>query len=653
MPHAAGAASSKHHETTPLLQPTSPRSRSRRHHRTSAKHRNTVLILVSVFAAAIVLSLVLKHITNEFSDAPPSAPLPPGTDKRGRLNPAVLAKGSRGAVAAENVVCSTIGLDALKSGGSAVDAAVAATLCTGVLNMFSSGIGGGGFMLVRDPAPCYRHAQGHDADRQQRGARRSSSSCADYTAIDFRETGPAAANETMYKGRTDQSRYGGLSVGVPGELRGLEEAHRRWGKLPWKQLVMPSVRLAEKTRVSKELARRLVLFGQFMYDDPAWSEIFVDPATGLLKREGDTVRRTAYARTLRAVAEHGADAFYSGVVADSIVATVQAKGGILTHADLLGYKPLVEAAVEGEWVDGRRVFTTPAPTSGPILLSILNVLSLFPSYLAEGPTGLNVHRFLEALKFGFAQRTELADPAFVSASHRERMREITTMDEARRVFANLTDDTTHPLDYYGPKFDIVKDHGTMHLSVVDAEGGAVALTSTVNLVFGSRVLDRATGVILNDEMDDTSTPEVPNAFGLAPSPYNYPGAGKRPLSSTCPTMLEQADGTLDLVVGGSGGSRIFGSVLQTILQREWGSDLSEAIERPRVHHQLLPAVVSVESGYDAKILNALMGRGHEVAVFDVNLGAAEVQAVEVKGKGRQRQVWAASDSRKGGIAVAY
>ena len=167
-------------------------------------------------------------------------------------------------------------------------------------------------------------------------------------------------------------------------------------------------------------------------------------------------------------------------------------------------------------------------------------------------------------------------------------------------------------------------------------------------------MDAATGVILNDEMDDTSTPGVPNAFGLAPSPYNYPEAGKRPLSSTCPTIIEGEDGEVEMILGGSGGSRIFSSVLQTIFNYVlWGMDLSEAIEAPRLHHQLLPKELSVETGYNNKTLAGLLGRGHEVSWIDINLGIAEVQAVAVGGgKGRHRRVWAASDSRKGGVAVA-
>ncbi|KAI3492103.1 hypothetical protein L1887_43392 [Cichorium endivia] len=448
--------------------------------------RNPILVLLAIFAFAVAMSVVLKTLLGEFDDASDGdgdTGHPPGTDPRGRRHPAVLATGSKAGVATENQLCSQIGLDVLIEHGTAVDAAVASTLCVGVLNMFSSGIGGGGFMIVRDPTKCYGRDAGAD--------------CAEHVTIDFRETAPAAANKTMYVGRVPRAQFGGLAVGVPGELRGLEEAHRRWGRLPWKRLVQPSVELARSAKVSKELARRLAPAGA------AWI--------------------------------------------------------------LAGQEDLHDTC----------------------------------AHLGSGGA---------------------VDPQ-------------------------------HALAH--PRFDIVADHGTMHLSILDAHGMAVAVTSTVNLIFGSRVMDRETGVILNDEMDDTSTPGVPNAFGLAPSPFNYPEPRKRPLSSTCPTIVESEDGEVELVLGGSGGSRIFSAVLQTLFNYVlWGMDLSQAIEAPRLHHQLLPTQLSVETGYSNKSLAGLLGRGHEVAWLDIDLGVAEVQAVAATRRGRHRKVFAASDSRKGGIAVA-
>ncbi|CDW97240.1 hypothetical protein, partial [Sporisorium scitamineum] len=291
----------------------SPLLSLRRHHHANSYHLpppsrqskpkslcNSILVLLAIFTFAIITSIVLKNLLGEFDDNPTDDPSP--TDPRGRRHPAILASGRKAGVATENEVCSNVGMDVLLEKGTAVDAAVASTLCVGVLNMFSSGIGGGGFMIVRDPTPCF----------DKRGKK---DDCVEHTTIDFRETAPAAANKTMYVGRVPKAQFGGLAVGVPGELRGLQEAHKRYGKLPWKRLVQPSIELAKSATVSKELARRLSYFGEFMYDDPTWREIFVDEATGELKKEGDTFHRPAYARTLQTIADHGPDAFYTGSIA--------------------------------------------------------------------------------------------------------------------------------------------------------------------------------------------------------------------------------------------------------------------------------------------------------------------------------------------------
>jgi gamma-glutamyltranspeptidase/glutathione hydrolase/leukotriene-C4 hydrolase len=219
----------------------------------------------------------------------------------------------------------------------------------------------------------------------------------------------------------------------------------------------------------------------------------------------------------------------------------------------------------------------------------------------------------------FAHRTEFGDPAYVNNS--AKWSEVTQKWFGRETLKRITDNSTHPLPYYQAKFDLHDDHGTTHLSVVDVHGTAVSLTTTVNLIWGSRVMDPETGIILNDEMDDFATPNVPDAFGLAPSPYNYPeGArirgqtGKRPLSSMAATIMDHEDGSFWLSLGGSGGSRIFGGIAQTILNLDWGYDLSHAIEEPRVHSQLLPTYVSIESGTPPELIDALRMRGHKLVL---------------------------------------
>ncbi|KAH9839396.1 gamma-glutamyltranspeptidase [Rhodofomes roseus] len=603
-------------------------------HRTAAKrdatHRSKIAVAIAVFVLAVLFvprDTVARlcnshhaHFTHKHGGV--RRPAPSGT-----RNKAYIVEATHGAVASENEICSDVGVGILKQGGNAVDAAVSTTLCIGVVNMFSSGIGGGGFMTVRIPPS-------------------SPNTSSEVYTIDFREMAPAASNNTMFVEEPMKALIGGLSVGVPGELRGLEEAHRRWGSLPWKTLVQPSVRLASGWKVQRELAERIRIsfFKPLMLNNPDWSAIFAPE--GHLLKEGETIRRTNLSRTLAVIAEEGADALYKGPIADSLIRKIRATGGIMTHEDLQNYAVHVRPALQGTY-RGRKVYTQHAPTSGPVLLHMLNLVEHYEDLTEEGRTPLNNHRLIEAMKFGFAARTRVCDPAFVDDT--KLIDEIPTKAYSDIIFPNITDDSTHTPEYYHPMFDVVEDHGTSHSSVVDEDGMAVAVTSTVNLVFGSHVLDPETGIILNDQMDDFSSPGTPNSFGLFPSPFNYPEPGKRPLSSTVPTIVEHEDGTFYLAVGGSGGSRIFPAVFQVILNMGWGMDVSAAIEHGRLHDQLYPTMVVADNTLPAETLDFLRAKGHNVTVTDINRIASVVQAVARQGN----KVFAASDSRKRGVASGY
>jgi len=542
--------------------------------------------------------------------------------RNGYRNPAYLIKAKHGAVAAENKRCSDIGVHILEEGGNAVDAAISAVFCTGVVNMFSSGLGGGGLMTVRLPSI-------------------SPGGLSEVYTIDFRETAPALANSSMFNNYPERSKYGGLAVAVPGEVLGLEEAHRRWGKLSWEKLVLPSIELARGWKVDRELGRRIPWYSALMLNNPDWSAIFAPD--GYLLREGDIIRRTNLSRTLAMIARDGASAFYRGPIGDSLVRKVRSTGGILSHADLVNYSVKVRSALEGTY-RGKKIYTTHAPTSGPVLIHMLNLLE---KYDVSARNILLIHRVVEIMKFGFAARTKICDPDF--NNNTARMNIIPTKEYADLIAKNITDGYTHSPEYYNPEYDMKPDHGTSHTSVVDKDGIVVSLTSTVNLVFGSQVLDPETGIILNNEMDDFSTPGVPNAFGLWPSPYNYPAPGKRPLSSIAPTILENHDGSFYIALGGSGGSRIFPAVLQVLLNLELGLDLSAAIEYGRVHDQLYPLVLDVDDVYPRDIIDGLRLLGHNITVLDVNRVAAVIQAVaSIDGS-----IFAASDSRKNGIAAGY
>ncbi|KAH9978655.1 gamma-glutamyltranspeptidase [Lactifluus volemus] len=519
-----------------------------------------------------------------------------------------------GAVASENELCSRIGVDVLKDGGNAIDSAVATAFCIGVVNMFSSGIGGGGFMVVRVPPSA--------PDEES-----------EVWTVDFRETAPALSNATMYADDPVKSKFGGLAIAVPGEVRGLAEAHRRWGKLPWKRLVQPSADLAQGWTVGRELGQRLYwpIFDCLFLRNPDWARIFAP--NGVLLKEGDVIQNVNLSRTLGRIADRGPDAFYQGEIADAIIAKIRAEGGIMTHEDLTNYGVKVYRALEGSY-RGRKVYTPHAPTSGPVLLHMLNLMEKY-DLPVEGQTGVNVHRLVEAMKFGFAARTRICDPAFNDEP--QRINEIPLKSFSTLISKNLTDDYTHPPSYYQPIFDVPEDHGTSHTSVVDVNGMAVVVSSTVNLVFGSQVLDPVTGILFNNEMDDFSTPGVPNAFGLWPSPYNYPEAHKRPLSSTAPTIIENPDGSFYLALGASGGSKIFPAVFQVILNLDWGLDISSAIEYPRLHHQLYPEFVKADDSYRRELLAELERRGHSIFIDDgTDFGAAIGAVVNAVLKG---MVW--------------
>lgn len=589
------------------------RSRSEEYttHITEARRRGRHVRDVILLCLLILVATVAPYGTRWYL----SYPLRTGPQRAspGHRNPAYLIRAEHAAVASENNLCSNVGVQILKDGGNAVDSAVGTTFCIGVVNMFSSGIGGGGFMTVRLPPS----APGGTSE---------------VWTIDFRETAPALANSTMYVERPVEARFGGLSVGVPGEVRGLAEAHKRWGKLPWKRLVQPSVDIATGWTVGKELGLRIhwPIFRSLFLHNSDWSHIFAP--NGVLLKEGDTIQRVNLSRTLSLIAEQGPDALYHGEIANAIIGKIRAEGGIVTHKDLANYEVKVSRALEGTY-RGRKVYTSHAPTSGPVLLHILNLMEKY-DLPAEGRTDVNVHRLIEATKFGFAARIASKIP----------LKSYGTL-----ISKNMTDDHTHPASYYQPMFDVPEDHGTSHTSIVDVNGMAVAITSTVNLVFGSQVMDPVTGILFNDEMDDFSTPGLPNAFGLWPSPYNYPEAQKRPLSSTAPTIIENSDGSFYLALGGSGGSKIIPAIFQVILNIDWGLDIGSAIEYGRLHHQLYPEWVEADDIYPSELLLDLTKRGHSLHVMDVNRVSSVVNAVMLK----DRTVYAASDSRKNGIAAGY
>ncbi len=528
--------------------------------------------------------------------------------------PARATEAHRAMVVAENALAASAGVEILSHGGNAIDAAAATALAVGVTNPASSGIGGGGFMLIY-------LARTHN-----------------FYALDYRERAPMAASATMYvrNGRVDEelARTGPLAVAVPGELAGLDAALRRFGTIKFAAAAAPAIRLAEQgfpatPHLAEDIARTTTQIAA----DPGLKATYLTPA-GAPPKPGDILHEKALGATLRSLGDDPVTRFYHGEIAQTLAEWMKAHGGLIGAEDLAQYQPVWRAPLHRAYRDCE-VWTMPPPSSGGVVLEILGMLAGAPVSGLGVDSPPYLARLIEVMREGFIDRAQYADPDFVHVPIDVLLSQRHIDEALQRALHRGAPEHLAP----------ASDHGTSNLLVVDKDGNVVAVTTTINTIFGAKMTVASLGLVLNDEMDDFAAgPGVPNVFKLEGVVANEIAPGKRPLSSMSPIIVMR-HGHPVLTAGASGGPTIISGVLQVALNViDFHLGPEAAVDEPRVHEQAAPDVVFVESTMPAATRSALAQMGYrlkEVRSLGA-VGAITIAPGDLNG---------AFDRRKGGGAA--
>ena len=542
-------------------------------------------------------------------------------------------RGRHGMVASTNEVASRVGVEVMKRGGNAVDAAIAVAFALQVTHPAAGNLGGGGFMMIR---------------LKDGGT----------TAIDYREMAPAAAHRNVYldkNGNLIEGEGGSLvgyrAAGVPGTVRGMELALNKYGsgKLTWSQLVEPARRLAANGfSVTHELARSLFASREYLSKYAETNRIYL--RNGRFYGEGELFRQPELAATFARLQRFGPNEFYTGETARLIAADMKRNNGLMTLDDLRGYVAKERAPVRGNY-RGYEIISMPPPSSGgAVLIQMLNILEGFDLSKLDASSSERYHLMAEAMRRAFADRAEyMGDSDFVKVpiaglidkGYAEKLR--STINTER---ASSSDQVRagRPAGY--------ESEETTHFTVVDTEGNAVSNTYTLNNSYGSAAMAKGTGILLNDEMDDfAAKPGTPNMYGLIQGERNAVAPKKRPLSAMTPTIVLRKDGSLWFTVGSPGGPTIINTVLCIITNViDYEMNIQQAIDAPRIHHQWLPdELVGEPSGFSSDTQRALTSRGHTLGKLRY-LGDAEGIMIEEKTKMR---LGATDPRRSDGQAVGY